>query len=238
MWKFWMNSEEKGRNIGEVDSTQGIDAPQRLSADQNEDSDDFSGAVAGEVNPSASADATAVEVAPIQEAVGEEPIEVEECEDDDESTDEVSSNQGENVVDDPMGEAYCLDDGSPILDGTEEVLPWRSDVKSPREFFSTEILYRYDILDPGDQQALKGAYRLELKGHDGGTWTIVVDDELRVENARDDVDIVISMYGKDFMNLINGRLNPQLAILAQRIRVRGDTRRAVIFQSLLTPTPE
>lgn len=159
--------------------------------------------------------------------------------DSEEDEEEVSSNEGGEGSDDPLGAAYCLDDGSPISDTEEDVLPWRSDVKTPREFFSTEILYRYDILEPHEQDALKGTYRLELKGQDGGIWSIVVDQELRCENAKDqDADIVLSMHGKDFMNLINGRLNPQLAILAQRIKVKGDTRRAVIFQSLLTPTAE
>ena len=153
--------------------------------------------------------------------------------------DEVSSNDGQAGSDDPMGEAYCLDDGSLIDEGSEEVLPWRSDVKSPREFFSTEILYRYDILEAAEQNALVGSYRLELKGNEGGIWSISVNDEITVENTADsDAEIVISMNRNDFMNIINGRLNPQLAILAQKIKVKGDTRRAVIFQSLLTPTPE
>lgn len=162
----------------------------------------------------------------------------EEDSDEESEEEEVISNEGQEGRDDPMGEAYCLDDGTPIGETEEEVLPWRSDVKTPREFFNTEILYRYDILDPSEQEALKGSYRVELKGQDGGIWSIAVEDELSVDNTRNDAEIVLSLHHKDFMNIINGRLNPQLAILAQKIKVKGDTRRAIVFQSLLTPTPE
>jgi putative sterol carrier protein len=43
------------------------------------------------------------------------------------------------------------------------------------------------------------------------------------------------MQQKDFLDVINGILNPQLAILSQKIKVVGDVKKAVFFQSVLAP---
>lgn len=114
----------------------------------------------------------------------------------------------------------------------------RARIDSPKEFFSTEMLYLYDLLLPEERDALIGRYRIELKGHQGGVWTIVLDKQLEVLNTREDADVVFSMHQSDFMEIINGELNPQLALLAQKVKLSGDVRKAVRFQSLLAPSEE
>src|SRR5438105_1353369 len=37
---------------------------------------------------------------------------------------------------------------------------WRSKVDSPKDFFSTEVVYRFDILPDTDQKELRGSYRI------------------------------------------------------------------------------
>lgn len=170
-----------------------------------------------------------------------EPLPDAEADDDEDAAaeEEVSSNQAEPLIDDPMGEAYDLEHGSRLDEHPDPTaLPWQTDVKSPKEFFSTEILYRFDILEDDEQRAIAGTYRIELKGAEGGIWTITVGEEFKVQNSREDADIVLSMQLRDFLNLINGQLNPQLAVLSQKMKITGDLRRALAFQEILTPSPD
>jgi len=117
----------------------------------------------------------------------------------------------------------------------EEPKVWRGKVDSARSFFSTELIYRYDILDPALQNKLKGRYRVEVKGNNGGTWTLIIDNKLEVLGQREEADIVLSVQQKDFLSLVNGDLNPQMALLAQKVRLQGDVRQASLFQCLLAP---
>lgn len=132
-----------------------------------------------------------------------------------------------------------IDEGSDDFEDEEEVaspsMPWRGRVDNAKDFFAGEVIYRYDILGPSDQSRLKGSYRVEVKGNKGGVWTLLVGDQLEVLNRREDAEIVLSIQQREFVQLINGELNPQMAILAQKLRLTGDIKKVALFQSLLSP---
>lgn len=155
---------------------------------------------------------------------------------------ELAAEEAAPGIDDPLGSVYDLERGellerAPSHRGHER-LPWSSRIQNAKEFFSTEILYRFDILEREDQQLLRGRYRIELKGFKGGIWTIDVGEGLNVVNRREEADIVFTMQQRDFLQLVNGDLNPQLAMLAQKIRIQGDLRQAVAFERILLPIEE
>ncbi len=134
---------------------------------------------------------------------------------------------------------YDLDRGSPFRgsDTGEESnrLPWKSYVESAKEFFNAEILYRFDILTQAEKEELSGTYRIELRGYKGGIWTLRLAAELEVSNRREEADVVLSMRQSHFLQIVNGEMNPQLAILAKKVRIIGNVRRALSFQNLLAP---
>lgn len=155
----------------------------------------------------------------------------------------VSDEQPESEFEegDPFAVAYDLEKGDPIAPERVEIgsaLPHRAKVRSAREFFSTEILYRHDILLPEDREQLLGTYRVELKGYRGGVWTINLDDDMKVVNRREDADVVIVMQQRDFLGLVNGDLNPQIAVLAKKMRVTGDLKKAIALQALFSPSTD
>ena len=136
--------------------------------------------------------------------------------------------------DDPLAPAFDIEKGTPLGEHRNQ-LPVRADIKSAKEFFNSEILYRFDILEDETRAHLTGRYRIELKGFQGGIWTILVGDTLDIVNRREDAEIVFTMQQRDFLQLVNGELNPQLAMFAQKMRVSGDMKKAVAFQVLLAP---
>ena len=114
-------------------------------------------------------------------------------------------------------------------------LPPRARVASAKDFFTEEAVYRFDLMLPEQRDELKGDYRIEVKGNKGGVWSLKVDAALEIVNRREDADVVVSMQQKDFIQLVNGDLNPQMAMLAQKMKVLGNLRSVATLQSLLVP---
>lgn len=150
---------------------------------------------------------------------------------DDELEDEEPAAEGEEDV---LGGGFDLDGGRPMRERGER-MPWKSRVENSKDFFATELLYRFDILNPEDRKEIEGRYRIELKGSKGGIWTVLVGETLEILPRKEDAEIVLSLQHRDFLPLVNGDLNPQMALLAQKLKVTGDLRKASQFMLLLTP---
>lgn len=184
--------------------------------------------------------ATPVEQRPAQETRAQS-IEVEDEEDDDSEL-ETTINKDDDALegdDDPLAPGYNLEDGKPLRDLDEQQnfpgLPVRASVDSAKEFFKTEFIYRYDLLDDAQRAPKAGRYRFELKGFQGGIWTLILNQDMEIVNRREEADIVYTMQQKDFVHIVNGDINPQLAILAKKLRITGDMRKAINFLDLFVP---
>ena len=110
-----------------------------------------------------------------------------------------------------------------------------SRVNSIKEFFNTEILYRYDILNQPDREAIKGTYRIEVSGAEAGTWSVSLDRDIEVKNDRNEAEVVLTLDGDDFLAIINGKINAQIALVSKRVKINGDSRKASLLQNILAP---
>lgn len=151
--------------------------------------------------------------------------------------DDVAVSGDPDAVDDLL--AYDLENGS-LMDIQSSIdepfVPRRTEIKSAKEFFNTEILYRFDILENFQRKKLNGCVRIELKGYQGGVWSVIIgDNNIEVVNRKEEADLVIVMQQKDFLHIVNGRINCMLAILAQKMKIIGDVSKALDFQILLVP---
>ncbi len=142
-----------------------------------------------------------------------------------------------HLPEDPLAAAFELGNSE-----EEEIRPKRREkpvakarIDSAKEFFTTELLYRFDILERDDREKLAGSYRIEVKGNKGGIWTLNLGQELEVINRREEADTILALQHRDFVAIVNGDINPQLALLAQKVRFTGDVKRVVNFQNLLSP---
>ncbi len=143
---------------------------------------------------------------------------------------------GHPELDDPIEEAYEFEQREQRnFEKEERNQPSRSKIRNAKEFFNTEMLYRFDIMEDNLRKQLAGSYRLELKGYQGGIWTVKVGDQLDIVNKKEDSEIIYSMQQRDFVLLVNGQLNPQLAIFAGKMKITGDLKKSVEFIELLAP---
>ena len=155
----------------------------------------------------------------------------------DEASEVINSEGDLEVIDDPMAGAFDLDGGDRFesFENTEAGAAFRNKVETAKEFFNAEVLYRFDIIPPEELAPIKGDYRIELKGNEGGVWSLKVGDQLEITNVWQEADTVMIMQQRDFMEIVNGTLNPQLALLSRKIEVKGNAEKAVRFQDLLAP---
>lgn len=159
----------------------------------------------------------------------------EELDDSAEDVETINSERELEVVDDPMAGAFDLDGGDRFDSFESAQMPWKNQIGTPKEFFNSEIVYRYDIIPPEELSPIKGDYRIELKGNEGGVWSVKVGDQLSVLNTHEDAETVLIMNQRDFMDIVNGVLNPQLALLSKKIEIKGNTEKAMRVQDLFAP---
>jgi putative sterol carrier protein len=90
-----------------------------------------------------------------------------------------------------------------------------------------------------DVEKLKGldaTVLFDIKGEDGGIWTVQIDDgQVSVEEGEtESPDVTIEAAAKDLVNLVKGDLNPMAAFMQGRLKVKGDMSKAMQMQKLFT----
>jgi putative sterol carrier protein len=83
-------------------------------------------------------------------------------------------------------------------------------------------------------QGLQAVYQFDLSGDGGGKWQVAVDnDKCDVkEGAHPSPNITISMTAQDYLDMVTGKLNPQMAFMTGKLRISGDMGLALRLQSL------
>jgi len=96
----------------------------------------------------------------------------------------------------------------------------------------------FDTLDQrfaADQaKGLKAVFQFELAGEGGGTYHIVVDDGKMTwaKEAHAAPGITIKMAADDYVKMINGKLNGQMAFMTGKMKVSGQIPLAMKMQTL------
>ncbi len=166
-----------------------------------------------------------------------------------EDGEELSSQEDENsLYDEPSSEYeednhYDLDNkgnsdqGDDFYEEEEEEKPKvRDDIQSVKEFFASEASCRFEILDEERRKDLIGRYRIEVRGDMGGVWTLDLNEnEISISPQREEAELVLMLHSEDFLSIVNGFLNPQIALVSQRIKVSGDSKKASLFQNIMSP---
>ena len=69
---------------------------------------------------------------------------------------------------------------------------------------------------------LEASFQFELLGDDGGLWTVEVGEGACrvIEGRAENPSLTATMSAGDFVEMINGRLNPQLAFLSGKLSLR------------------
>ena len=91
------------------------------------------------------------------------------------------------------------------------------------------------LADPALVGSTSAAYQFDLSGEDGGSYHIVLQDGKGEAGAGAPAspNTTISMAASDFVALSTGKLDPTMAFMTGKLKVKGDMGLAMKLQSLL-----
>ncbi|HSR57098.1 MAG TPA: SCP2 sterol-binding domain-containing protein [Candidatus Binataceae bacterium] len=83
-------------------------------------------------------------------------------------------------------------------------------------------------------KGLNAVYQFDLSGDGGGKWQVAIKDEkIDVkEGQHPSPSITISMTAQDYLDMLSGKLNGQVAFMSGKLRIAGDMGLALRMQSL------
>jgi putative sterol carrier protein len=83
-------------------------------------------------------------------------------------------------------------------------------------------------------KGLKAVYQFNLTGDNGGKYTVAIDDgQLTVDDgAHVSPNITITIAASDYLDMMSGKLNPQMAFMSGKLKIAGDMGLAMKMQSL------
>ena len=83
-------------------------------------------------------------------------------------------------------------------------------------------------------QGLNAVYQFDLSGEGGGKWQVSINnDKCDIkEGAHSSPNVTISMAAQDYLDMVAGKLNPQMAFMSGKLRMSGDMGLALRFQGL------
>ena len=83
-------------------------------------------------------------------------------------------------------------------------------------------------------KGLNAIYQFDLAGDGGGKWHVIINnDNCEVkEGPHASPSITISMAAQDYLDMLSGKLNGQMAFMTGKLRIAGDMGLALRMQQL------
>lgn len=90
-------------------------------------------------------------------------------------------------------------------------------------------------VDPDKVKGINATIQWDLEGDQGGKWNAVFSDgAVQVhEGAADNADTTLSAKASDWLDIVNGKLNGQMAFLTGKLKIKGDMSLVMKLQSLM-----
>lgn len=93
---------------------------------------------------------------------------------------------------------------------------------TPKEIFDSKIALKLQS-NPEVAKKVNATYRFDLSGPNGGTWIVdLKEGTTGVRQADEPGQCTIAMTDNDFCDMIGGKLNPQMAFMSGKLKVKGD----------------
>lgn len=88
--------------------------------------------------------------------------------------------------------------------------------------------------DPQKAEGVDAVFQFNLTGDNGGQyWIKVANQQAHVEaGEHNDPTMVITSTADDYIALVNGELNPMMAFMQGKIKVKGDMGLALKLQTM------
>jgi len=105
---------------------------------------------------------------------------------------------------------------------------------TPKAFFEEKIAKK--LADkPELSKAVNSIYEFNIEGDGGGVWTVDLTKEPGVVTSGSGgaAKCVVTAKSPDFMNIVSGKMNPQMAFMSGKLKIKGDMGLAMKLQKVI-----
>ena len=90
-------------------------------------------------------------------------------------------------------------------------------------------------IDPEKIKGLNATYQWKITGDGGGNWFAVIGDGAVEVNAGEskDPNVTITVSAGNWLDIVNGNLNPQMAFVSGKVQIEGDMMLAMKLQNFI-----
>jgi putative sterol carrier protein len=105
---------------------------------------------------------------------------------------------------------------------------------TPKAVFENHIPSRL-AAKPDVVTSINNSYQFDLAGEGGGKWVVDLTQPGGKVYAgeKTDAGVTVSMTAADFVSLVEGKLNGQMAFLQGKLKIKGDMSLALKLQQVL-----
>src|SRR5438093_912544 len=106
---------------------------------------------------------------------------------------------------------------------------------SPPEAYFEERIAEKHKHKPATSNAVNGVYEFNITGDNGGVWTVDLTKEPRVvtPGTTGAAKCTVTASSGDFMNIVSGKMNPQMAFMSGKLKIKGDMGLAMKLQKVI-----
>jgi putative sterol carrier protein len=108
-------------------------------------------------------------------------------------------------------------------------------VTSVREVFEKHIPAKLQA-KPDIATKINAIYQFNIAGPDGGSWSVDCTQpggKIQAGNSPD-AKCTVAATDQAFLDIVNGRLNAQMAFMSGKLKIQGDMGLAMKLQQILT----
>ena len=105
---------------------------------------------------------------------------------------------------------------------------------TPKSYFEEKIAQKLKD-KPEVSKAVNSVYEFNITGDNGGVWTVDLTKEPGVVTAGSTgaAKCTVTATSNDFMNIVSGKMNPQMAFMSGKLKIKGDMGLAMKLQKVI-----
>ena len=105
---------------------------------------------------------------------------------------------------------------------------------TPKQYFEEKIAKKLQG-NPDISKAVNSTYEFNITGDGGGVWTVDLTKEpgIVTPGSTGTAKCTVTCASGDFMNIVSGKMNPQMAFMSGKLKIKGDMALAMKLQKVI-----
>jgi putative sterol carrier protein len=106
--------------------------------------------------------------------------------------------------------------------------------QTPKQYFEEKIAKKLTD-NPDSSKAVNACYEFNITGDNGGVWTVdltTVPGKVTA-GSTGTAKCTVTASSADFMNIVSGKMNPQMAFMSGKLKIKGDMGLAMKLQKVI-----